>query len=144
MPTPIPPDNNVVRYVRKRLLRRDETGRITGVLPQAFELREGEIYLSTTWLEHISNNYEAGFRDAANAVRSQLNVKPKDGFSAGCVEEIHSACRQQGARVRILHEPSSSNPGYSAIRQFPGDNYELCGVLADSVFRDTRSSQELV
>ena len=52
-PARVPNDSHVMRYVRKRHLRRDENGNVLGILPQALELREGEEYLSVTWLENF-------------------------------------------------------------------------------------------
>jgi len=42
MSTKLPVEDNVVRYVRKRQLRRDSDGNVIGVLPDAFNRRERE------------------------------------------------------------------------------------------------------
>lgn len=137
--TKIPPDNHVTRYVRKRLLRRDEDGNVLGILPQALELREGETYLSVTWLEHFSENYEKALTQAVKAISRQLGVKKKDGFAIGGVGNISNICENFGVRVRILHEPEPpENTGHSALRGLPRENIELLGLLADEAFVDTR------
>src|SRR5689334_9340834 len=101
MPKPsLPPDEHVVRYVRKRLLRRDENDAVIGVLPQAFEHRDGEEYLSVTWLQHFSRVYEEGLKGSAAAIRRQLSVKGGDGFTVGQVGEVTAVCDSRGCRVR--------------------------------------------
>jgi hypothetical protein len=136
---PLPTEDHVVRYVRKRLLRTDGEGNLVGVLPQAFELRPNENYLSVTWLQHFSSIYETGLKHSATAIRRQLTVKEADGFTVGQVGEIGSTCLSRGCRVRILHEPIPvMNTGHSAWRGLAADNAELLDLLAADVFTDTR------
>lgn len=135
----LPPSDHVVRYVRKRLLRRDDKDTVIGVLPQAFQLRDGESYLSVTWVEHFSQVYDVGFCNAAAAIGRQLTVKGNDGFTAGQVGGISDLCDKVEIRVRLLHEPEPpENTGHSAIRGLPRDNMDLLALLADDVFVDTR------
>lgn len=135
----LPVDDHVVRYVRKRLLRRDDTDNVIGVLPQAFQLRENEAYISVTWVQHFSANYETGFCQAVAAVGRQLRVKKSDGFTAGEVGRIANACDGMDVSVRLLHEPEPpANTGHSAIRGLPRNNLDLLALLADDVFVDTR------
>ena len=135
----IPPDNHVTRYVRKRLLRRDEDDNVIGILPQALELREGEAYLSVTWLEHFAADYEQALSKAAEAIRRQLSVKNGDGFSVAGVDNICDICEDFGVKVRVLHEPKPpENTGYGALRGLPRDDLELLGMLSFSAFVDTR------
>jgi hypothetical protein len=140
---PLPLDHHVLRYVRKRLLRRDEDDNPIGVLPHAFQRRPGEGYLSVTWIQHFSSDYEAGFRSSVNAMRSQLTVKPADGFTCGQVGSITTICSGRNCRVRILHEPEESNSGHSAWRGLDDNDMELLGQLADDAFVDTRLSASL-
>jgi hypothetical protein len=100
MPTKLPTEDHVLRYVRKNRLRRDDSGKVIGVLPQAFERRETETYLSVTWMEHFCSEYEAGLRAAAAAIRRQLDVKPHDGFTAGNVGKIIECWREGAAFAR--------------------------------------------
>jgi hypothetical protein len=142
-PTPLPPNDHIVRYARKRLLLRDENEAVVGVLPQAFELRDSERYLSVTWLQYFSNDYELGLADAAAAIGRQLKVKPNDGFTTGCVRTVKDICAKCDARVRILHEPSRANKGYSAWRGIPRDNQDLFNLLASDAFVDTRLASSI-
>lgn len=145
MPTPpLPPDDHVVRYVRGRLLRRDDDDNVLGVLPQAFEHREGEAYLSVTWLEHFDTEYEVGLRGAASAIRCQLIVKNRDGFTVGCVGVICELCSGFSLKVRLLHEPKPpENTGYCAWRGARDADLELLDLLAADAFTDTRVAADI-
>lgn len=138
MPTKLPAENHAVRYVRKRQLRRDSDDNVIGVLPDAFNRRESEGYLSSTWLEHFSPDYEKGLSAAAAAIGRQLEVKRRDGFTVGNVGKIIEICESFDVRVRLLHERKAENTGYSAIRGIPRDHLELFEMLAADVFTDTR------
>jgi hypothetical protein len=138
MSTKLPAEDHVVRYVRKRQLRRDSDGNVIGVLPDAFNRREHEEYLSSTWLEHFSRDYEKGLSAAAAAIRQQLEVKPRDGFTVGNVGKIVEICQGFDVRVRLLHEGKLENSGYCAIRGIPRDRMELFEMLAVDAFADTR------
>lgn len=139
MPTDLPHDDHVARFVRKGDLRRDENGNVLGVLPQAFRRREAEEYLSATWLEHFAADYEEGLAKASAAIRRQLTVKPRDGFTVGHITKIVEICDTFSVNVRILHEPEPpENTGHCAIHGLPRDDLYLFSVLADDAFTDTR------
>ncbi len=144
-PVKVPNDSHVVRYVRKRELRRDENGNVLGILPQALELREGEAFLSVTWLEHFDPQYERGLIQAAEAIRRQLEVRGNDGFSTTEVEGFCDICERFNEKVRVLHEPiNPENTGHVAIRRFPRDNLDLLDLLASDAFVDTRVASHVV
>ena len=144
-PAKVPNDSHVMRYVRKRQLRRDENGNVLGILPQALELRDGEAYLSVTWLEHFDTQYERGFIKAAEAIRRQLTVKDNDGFSTTEVGHFCDICEKFDEKVRVLHEPIKYvNTGHVAIRRFPEYNLELLDLLASDAFVDTRVASRVV
>ncbi len=144
-PAKVPNDNHVMRYVRKRQLRRDENDNVLGILPQALELREGEAYLSVTWLEHFDPQYERGLIQAAEAIRRELTVKDNDGFSTTEVGDFCDICERFDEKVRVLHEPVIDvNTGHVAIRRFPRDNLELFDLLASDAFVDTRVASNVV
>lgn len=144
-PAKVPNDSHVMRYVRKRLLRRDENDNVIGILPQALELREGETYLSVTWLEHFDPRYDQGLIQAADAIGRQLIVKPTDGFSTTAVGDFYDICERFDEKVRVLHEPENpENTGHVAIRRFPRDKFDLFGMLASDAFVDTRVASHVV
>ena len=144
-PAKIPNDSHVMRYVRKRLLRRDENGNVLGILPQALNLKEGEAYLSVTSLEHFDPQYERGLIQAAEAIRRQLTVKGNDGFSTTEVGDFCDICERFDEKIRVLHEPvNDENTGHVAIRRFPRNNLELFDLLASDAFVDTRVASHVV
>ena len=144
-PAKVPNDSHVMRYVRKRQLRRDEDGNVLGILPQALELREGEAYLSVTWVEHFDPQYERGLIQAAEAIRRQLEVKGNDGFSTTKVGKFCDICESFNEKVRVLHEPENpDNTGHVAIRRFFGNNLKLLDLLASDAFVDTRVASHVV
>lgn len=143
-PSPLPDVSHVVRYVKKKLLRRDSEGTVIGVLPQAFEHREGETYLSVTWIEFYDADYEQGLSKSAEAMRLDLKVKERDGFSVGNVGNLRSVCSELKTRVRVLHEPNPpNNLGHSALRGLQQADDLLRDAIAGDVFVDTRQSMAI-
>lgn len=143
-PTPLPQDDHIVRYAKKRVLIRDDDENVVGVFPAAFELRDGETYLSVTWLEFFSREYGQGLIEAAGAIRRQLTVRPRDGFTTGPVSAAREMCDRCNVRVRILHEPVlPENEGHSAWRGLPRDNSDLLDLLATEAFSDTREASSV-
>lgn len=115
-----------------------------GIFPQALEHRVGESYLSVTWIEHSSDDYEEGFSEAAMAIGRQLGVKKSDGFSAARVKVIGEICRGSGVRVRVTHEPvRPKNEGHCALRGLQGADHGLLDLLAADAFVDTRLDREI-
>lgn len=140
----IPSEHHVLRYVRKNLLRRDEDRNVLGIYPQALEHKPGETYLSVTWIEHFSDDYEEGFSEAAIAIGRQLRVKKSDGFSAARVGTIGEICQESGVRVRVTHEPEPpENEGHSALRELQRADQDLLDLLAADAFVDTRLDSEI-
>lgn len=143
-PKPLPESDHAVRYIRKRLLRRDGQGNVVGILPQAFEPREGEAYLSVTWLEYYHASYELGLSESAAAMRLDLTIKKNDGFSVGNVGKLKSVCSGSNTRVRVLHEPNlPNNPGHSALRGLQRASAVLREEIAGDVFIDTRLNSQI-
>ena len=139
MPTTyLPPTDNVVRFVKNRLLRRDSDDNVIGVLPGAFELREDETYLSVTWIEYFAGSAEERLEAAVRAVKEQLTVKPKDGFALAGVARLTEIAETVSVRIRITHEPLPKNNGHSGIRGLPRDHVDLLARLADEACHDTR------
>jgi hypothetical protein len=54
----LPDEDHVVRYVPWGRLRRDEDENVLGFLPQAFQLRQEEDYLSVNWLQYYDGDPE--------------------------------------------------------------------------------------
>lgn len=127
----LPPDNHVVRYVPFSKLRRDENDNAIGVHGVAFKLRDGEQFLSTTWLEYFAGPKNEQITAAIRAIRaSNLDVRPKSGFAIGRVDSIAATCAARNYSIRILHEPEDDNKAHAAVRRMPRDNDEFLELLA--------------
>ena len=142
MPKAIEDAHHVIRYVRKKLLRRDENGNVLGLLPQALELREHEDALSISWLEYCGLDYEEGFANSVAEFRQNLTIKAKDGFAAGEVGKFKAICQDSNVRVRILHAPEPKFASHGAVRGLKKADLGLLDLLALEVFHDTRLSSQ--
>lgn len=121
--------HHLVRYVGKNRLRRDEDGRVIGLLPQAFFLRDNEQYLSSSHLEYQYGSYHQQIVMTIECFRTQLKVHKRDAFAIGNAGRIRSTCIASSQRIRLLHEPKDGQPAYIAVRNYR-DDPELCELLA--------------
>jgi hypothetical protein len=138
--TYIPPDHHVVRYVPWARLRKDENSMVIGVVGAAFRLRDGEEYLSATWLEFFTGNRQQRIEAAVKAIRaSKIDVRPLSGFALGQVEKIKSRCHadRRKYKIRVIHEQADDNPAHTALRQWPRDNDDLLDLLAAEDWSET-------
>jgi hypothetical protein len=119
MPTEyVPDDHNLLRHVKARLVRKDEeTGAAIGFLPQAFELREADDYLSASWVQYFSGTLDEMIAAAVAEFGTVLTVRKRDLFALGVVGRIKAACASLGLKVRITWE-GDDYPSHSAVRQF--------------------------
>lgn len=127
-------DERIVRFVPWSKLRRDEDDNVVGVLPQAFELRESEEYLSATWCEYFDGNAHETLRCAIEAIRnSNLTVGPKARFAVGAVGEVRGVVerRPNARKLRIIHEPEEDNLAHAALRHWPRGDDDLLALIAE-------------
>jgi len=136
---PLPDANNVLRYVAYGRTRKDEDGNIIGLLPQAFELRPQETYLSITWVEFFDLDPVAGVPAAVRAFRGSLETGPgkRSVFALANVNDIKEAGAKSGVKLRLLHRPSKSNPGHSGIDGVTNSHADLQELLASETFATT-------
>jgi hypothetical protein len=64
-------------------------------------------------------------------IHTELKLTPRHGFGVLRVGTFVEACTKQDVKVRIIHEPTDSNPAHSAVHRYPQDNDELSAVLAN-------------
>jgi hypothetical protein len=134
----LPDEDHVIRYVAWGRLRKDGDENVLGFLPQAFQLRSDEDYLSVNWLEYHDGDRETQIRLSVWAMRDSFE-KPlgvKSAFAIANVSKVKETCRAAGRRVRIIHEPEPKNPGHSAIRQLQRDDLSLLETLAADAFTE--------
>jgi hypothetical protein len=127
----LPFNDHILRYVPYSKLRRDEDDNVVGVLGTAFQLRDGETYLSVTWVEYFDGPYEERVTQAVRAMRrSALKTGAQSGFAVGNVGEVTKACATRNYSIRIVHEPSKANAAHTAVRRYPAVDDELLELLA--------------
>jgi hypothetical protein len=138
--TPIPNDNHIVRHIPWNKLCRDENDNVIGILGEAFKMRENEKYLSATLLEHFSGTQKEQIDLAIKEVRKYYNVKPKNGFAIGKVQNIKDVCiEKRNLKIRIVSFPTNTtaldgepykNESHVAVHSLPADDMELLELLA--------------
>ena len=127
----LPHEHHVVRYIPFGKLRKDEDDNPIGILGAAFKLRDGELYLSTTWLEYFTGPRSDQITAAIQAVRaSRLSVSAKSGFAIGRIGAIATTCAEHRHSIRIIHEPEDDNHAHAAVRRMPRNDDELLDILA--------------
>jgi hypothetical protein len=131
MPTKyLPLEDHLVRHIKPRLILRDEiTKAVIGIFPDAFALRDGERDLSVSWLEFFSGTKKEQLRQVMHHTELKLNAK--HGFAVIRVGTFIETCEKEGAKVRIIHEPTEGNPSHSSVHRYPRDNDALTAVLAN-------------
>jgi hypothetical protein len=142
----LPSEDHVIRYVPWGRLRKDVDDNVLGVLPQAFELRETETYLSVNWVEYQEGDHDAQIRLSVWAMRDSFEKKlgAKSAFAVGNVQNIKDICQASGNRVRIVHEPElPKNPGHAAIRQLARDDMGLLDAMAADAFTELVKNAEI-
>lgn len=137
---PIPPDNHILRHVPWNKLRKNENDEVIGILGEAFKLRDGESNLSATLLEHFSGTHDEQIISAIKEVRKYYNVKPKNGFAIGKVDDIKTVCvEKRNHKIYIVSYPTKTttldgkpykNESHVAVKSLPADDMELLELLA--------------
>lgn len=152
---PIPDEHDLIRYIKRRFLAKgddgnveiDEAGRPSIVFPDAFQLREGEDYLSLTSRNLHHADRQTGLKLAARAIQLSMasgNLSKTSAFAVGTCLDIKNACEEFSIKIRVLEEPEIDNIGHVAVRRFPIDNLELNELLCDDVFSERYFVQDLI
>src|ERR1700733_15121989 len=88
-PIPLPPKDHVLRSAGSNRLQKNEAGEPIALLPQAFELRPGEQYLSVTWVEYFqAPSTSEGTYAAIRAIREQRHPGKNGAYAIALVGEI--------------------------------------------------------
>jgi len=137
--TTLADEHHILRFVPYARCEKDANDNVIGFLPEAFELREGEEYLSAAWLEYFDAADRAG-RCAEAMIALKAQPAPKVGakarFALGNVGEIRGACREHRQSVRISHEPVTDFDSHASVRQFQGASLELLALLATNTWSE--------
>lgn len=133
----LPDTDHVVRHVPFKLLDDQALP-----LPQAFELRANEKYLSASWLEFFRGDRAAKLAGCASMMSHYRQLKAHDVLAVGNVGEIKDACAEFDQKIRIVNETEADNLNlaYVAVRQIRTDSLELLELLAQDVWNDISSA----
>jgi hypothetical protein len=134
--TNLPDDQHVMRYVAWGRLRKDADDNVLGFLPHAFQRRETEDALSVNWLEYFPGDRPTQITASVKVFRQTIDVGSKSAFGVANVAKIKTLCRDHGSPVRIIYEPTDTNPAHTAIRRLPRDDLSLLEALAVDAFVD--------
>jgi hypothetical protein len=137
----LPDDDHVVRHIPNQLLEFDSDDKVIGCLPQAFELRRDEEYLSARWLEFFDGTDEESLAAVACCISRTRKVNGSQGFAIGQVSAVKEACASFDQKVRILHEPDDDAPSYAAVRRYKSEPEQLLALLAGAAWGRTVSTE---
>lgn len=138
--TPVPDDENVIRYIRRKHLRRNfDTEEIEGVLSDAFEPRpQDDGKLSVTWIEHFGGRKKSSLNKAIVAFRKSFGTVDEPIFAISDVNTARAVSAQAGRSIRVLHAKSGKNSGHAVISKFKQTDHEVFQALATLAFCELR------
>lgn len=144
--TELPNDDHVLRWAPYGKLHRDgETDEVKGLLHTAMVLRDGEDFLSVTWVEYFGRGAADNVDHAIRAFRSGMDKKPgaRSAFGKARVGVVKDLCQECRNPVRVLHEPRELNQGHAGIHKYPRDNQDLFEMLAADAFGEIILNAEI-
>lgn len=130
----LPDEAHVARYVGGNRLIKDDFGSVVGVFPEAFALREGEEYLSVTWVEYFAGDICQKLTAAVHAIRRTIRARSTSRYLIGNVGHLKKTCRSRECAIRVLREPIDGNDGHTAVRRYASQDLALLALLASEVF----------
>lgn len=132
----VPPEDSLIRNVPWARLRKDADDNVLGVDSSAFRLRDGESYLSATWLELFAGASQIDkLHGAVRHIRkSDWKPSAKSGFAIGNVQEVAAVCLSRTHKIRVVHEETADNRAHVAVRRWPKDDAVLFEELAAGVW----------
>lgn len=138
----LPDADHVVRFIKPTLIVWDETtGAAKGCFPQAFRLREGEEYLSVSWLEFFPGSRTESLRKIRE--HAEHKIRGSHGFGILNVGQMHQVAKDVSEKIRIIHEPTDGNPSHSSVRRYPKDKDEFFALLASMAGKDLVLSRDV-
>lgn len=138
----LPEADHVVRFIKPSLILWDETtGEAKGCFPQAFRLRDGEAYLSVSWLEFFPGSRTESLQRIRE--HAEHGIRARHGFGVLNVGQMHQAAQSVSEKIRIIHEPTDGNPSHSSVRRYPNNNEEFFALLANLAARNLVLSRDI-
>ena len=126
----VPREDHICRHCTPRVLAESRTE----VTAAAFVLREGESYLSVSWLEGTGLATELERLEAVRRyIAAELTVRESHILAQLNVGRIHDHLAEQDCAVRVTHEATTENPVHCCIRDVPPELDLVPQLIADCV-----------
>lgn len=138
----LPEQDHIMRYVPSARLRKDEDGKVLGILPQAFAHRNDEDFLSVNWLEHFKNDKASNLRDCVDAQRATLNVGKNCVYAVAMVDKVKQVCIKKQKPVRIVYQPTKGNVAHSALDVQHNEDLNVMSDLAHEFEKEMYSNSK--
>lgn len=139
----LPATDHIARHVSWQRLRKDEDDNVLGVLPEAFQLRLGELGMSVNWLEYYPGDHQARLAAVIGNLRVNLDIRPKSAFAIANVGALENCCTQSGSSVKIVYMPTNGIPCHALVRDMSHDDLGLLALLADEVFTEFVQNKDI-
>lgn len=150
--TPLRDDHSVVRWASaSKVILDPDTLEIVGCQPTAFELRVGEPYLSTSWLEYYPGARLEKVTAAANGLAKSMrsrktgksSVNKKGAFAIGRAVSIRNACLSKGKEVQLNHLTGHPNKSYASVAG-PFLDLDILQAMADAAWAETVPAKDVL
>ena len=127
----LPLEHHIARHCRPR-----DFGATGLLLDSAFELRPGEEYLSTNWLEYFHDSYRllqiVGVRQAL--IDKGFRVRPTASFAVINVGVAIAACvNDLNWDIQIWALGEAHDPSHTGIYGYSAEDTDVAALLAASV-----------
>lgn len=135
-------DEHAVRFCKPIWLIKDtETGKIIGLNPDAFRLRDEnkppEIFISGQWLEYFPGALLQKLTAARDALKSRGRGVSKSSAFALVNRQTAVECGNRfDAKIRIVHAPKSAALDYAKMHGTKNDNGALLQALVTTATVD--------
>ncbi len=144
-------EDHVSRHVPYKKLLRDDEDNPVGILPQAFEMREGinEKALSVNWLEYFGKNHLDNIIKTIKSFRLSRNNKIGrfGAFAIGNVGILEHTCAEyRHTKVRVVYnkrKPVKNNESHASIIRLPINDPVIMQALASDVFTELVRNKDI-
>lgn len=133
-------EDHVVRHIPFPHLKKDSDGNVLGILPQAFQHKFDEEYLSVNWLEYFKSDKNTNLVQTKKSIieaKKSKSISPKSYLAVGNVGKIKESFLEKGpTKIRIAYAPSRLNPAHSGMYHIPKEDQDMMAMLAEEIFTE--------